>query len=194
MKQENKQDLEEQAIVEQILAGDTALFRELADRYKDVSYSLICSMVPDATEAEDILQDAFVKAFRHLHTFRFDARFSSWLYRIVLRSCYSAIKKQKKKMASLSRLSSEDRPTILEEYDPMRLEERRIYINQILTSMNPKEALVLRLHYLGEQKIHEIATITGLKPSNIKVLLHRGRKSFRSQLDSLLGQEKHHLL
>ncbi len=190
----SKEDHEAQ-LIHQIVQGDTASFRILVDRYKDIAYSLACSIIKNPEAAEDALQDAFVKAFRSLPKFRFKASFSTWFYRIVINTCYSALEKQKKQPTTpLDNLTLSHQSLDANTFDLLRDEERKAIINQILNQLKPKEALVLKLHYLGELPIAEIAKVTKMTVANIKVVLHRARKNFQSALDQLLGNEKKHLL
>ena len=185
----------EAELIKKIIRGDTSSFRVLVERYKDIAYSLACSIIKNPAEAEDVLQDAFVKAFRNLHKFHFRAAFSTWFYRIVINTCYSAIEKQKKQVPiPLDNVAVPNTSMDARTFDLLRDEERKKIINQILDQMKPKEALVLKLHYLGELKIPEIAKVTEMTTANIKVLLHRARKNFQFILDQLLGNEKKHLL
>ena len=63
-------------LIRQIVGGDMSLFRLLVDRHKDISFSLACSIVKNNDEAQDVLQEAFIKAFRNLEKFNFNSSFS----------------------------------------------------------------------------------------------------------------------
>ncbi|OJJ20409.1 hypothetical protein BKI52_18295 [marine bacterium AO1-C] len=190
----SKEDSEVE-LIKNIIGGETSSFRVLVERYKDIAFSLACSIIKNPAEAEDVLQDAFVKAFKNLHKFHFKASFSTWFYRIVINTCYSAIEKRKKQaVVPLDNLVVAHKSLDANTFDLLRDEERKVIINQILDQMKPKEALVLKLHYLGELKIPEIAKVTKMTQANIKVILHRARKNFQATLDQLLGTEKKHLL
>jgi RNA polymerase sigma factor (sigma-70 family) len=124
----------------------------------------------------------------------FDSTFSTWLYRIVVNTCYTALERKKtRRKLSVEAYSSREIADI-NSSDLTREKERKRIINHILSAMKPKEALLLRLYYLGEQSVSEIAEITDLSPSNIKVILYRARRNFHADLERLLGSEKKHLL
>ncbi len=176
------------------MEGDRSVFRVLVERYKDVSLTLACALIKNREEAEDVLQDAFMKAFKNLHKFNFQSSFSTWLYRIVSNTCYTALERKKSHKTSSMEQQTAHLQAEGSSFDQLREEERRAYIQQVLGSMKPKEALVLKLHYLGEQSISEISAITDLSTANVKVVLHRARKSFQADLEELLGQEKNYLL
>lgn len=181
-------------LIRQIREGDTALFRVLVDRYKEVSLSLACSLVKDKAWAEDLLQDAFIKAFQKLDRFHQKANFSTWFYRIVVNTCYNALAKQQTHQKHAESIANETPGSEEPTFSQLVKQERGTIIHEVLQELKSQEALLLRLFYLGEQSISEIASITGLKKSHIKVTLHRGRKNFHEALKEKLGHEKWDLL
>lgn len=183
----------ESDIIRKIIAGDTALFRVLVNTYKDQSLSLAYSIIKNNDEAQDVLQDAFLRVFKNLHKFDFKSSFSTWLYRIVVNTCYSSLERSKKcKTISFENISY-DTSADTSSSDLIRTNERKEIINKVLNTLKPNEALVLRLFYLGEQNINEISEITEMSASNIKVLLHRARKRFHTNLEKLVGSDKKNL-
>src|SRR4026207_1774900 len=80
-------DFDERELIERCRAGDDSAFGELVDRYKNLVYAMVCRMVPDRSQADDLAQDVFVKVHRGLPYFRGDARLSTWIYRIVSNVC-----------------------------------------------------------------------------------------------------------
>lgn len=171
--------------------GDTSAFRQLVESYKDVSFTLACSIIKDENTAEDILQDAFIKVYQNLHKFQNKSSFATWLYKIVVNTCFDVTKKQGRNIPT-----EEVQQEINTEYsyaetssDELLQSERQAIIQSTLSSMKTDEALVLRLHYLSELSIQEIIEITGYSASKIKVTLHRGRKNLHDNLKVSLGQE-----
>lgn len=181
-------------IVRQIVNGETEMFRVLVERHKDVSLTLAYTILKDTALAEDVLQEAFLKAFKNLKRFNFEASFSTWFHRIVLNTSYNTLKKTKNRRTEPLENRAIKETGNSTGFDILRGEERTNAINHILDTMKPNESLVLRLHYLADRKVGEIAKITALSPSNVKVILHRARINFRSALDDLLGPEKTNLL
>ena len=180
------------ALVKRAKEGDTQAFRQLVEKYKDVSLSLACSILKDKAAAEDVLQDAFLKVFNSLRSFREQAAFSSWLYRIVVNTSFTALQKSKRTR------SQEELPEIenpdLSPQNPMKLEDQKRYIQAALDRLKPDETLVLRLFYLCELSLKEVRMITRFSEAKIKVDLHRGRKNMHQQLSSMLGKEIDELL
>lgn len=180
-------------LIQRVKEGDSQAFRQLVYRHKDVSLSLACSILKEETLAEDVLQEAFIKVYKKLHTFRSKSSFTTWLYRIVVNTAYNQLKKQKTTI-SLQENDHEEYYTSVTDTDHMKESDQKKYINRALQKLKPDEALLLRLFYLCELSIKEIEDITAFKTSKIKVSLHRGREHLHFQLRQLLGNDIHHLL
>lgn len=138
------------------------------------------SMVQDETQARHAVQNAFIHAFRSLPSFKQEAKFSSWLYRIVVNESIKVNRKTKKEQRTvpISANHTVSLQTNNGALDTIELKEKKKEINRVLSLMKPKERLMLELYYLQENSIAEIKAITGFSTSNIKVLLHRARKNF----------------
>lgn len=179
-------------LIHRVRDGDIDAFRTLVDRYKDRSLSLAVSILKDETLAEDILQEVFLKVYKKIGTFRFQAKFSTWFYRIVVNTCYNELRKQKKNVAiaTLEQNTLSHAPI----NDPLLEADQKRYIAMAMKQLKADEALVLRLFYLCEMSLKEIEKITRFKPSKIRVDLHRGRKNMQTILQQLLGTEINSLL
>ncbi len=167
-------------------------FRLLVEKYKDVSLSLIFSIVKDEAVAEDILQEAFIKVFHKIDTFKFKANFSTWLYRIMVNLSYNELKRTKinQNVNDLAQLPE----NLISKEELLKVENQKKYIHLALKKINADEALVLQLFYLSEMSINEVMKITGFSKAKVKVSLHRGRNNLNFQLKRLLGNELKHLL
>jgi RNA polymerase sigma-70 factor (ECF subfamily) len=185
-------ELSDSQLVIRARAGDTGAFRQLVERYKDLSMSLAVSILKDRATAQDVLQDAFVKVYDRIGGFRGEAAFASWLYRIVVNTSYNALKSH-----TYGRKAGTLETEVVygtTEQNPMRAEDQKKYVHLALDRLNADEALVLRLFYLHELQIPEIADITGFGKPKIKVCLHRGRKNMMDKLKGLIGEEVKDLL
>ncbi|MEM6686647.1 MAG: RNA polymerase sigma factor [Bacteroidota bacterium] len=169
-------------------------FRHLVERHKDVSLSLACSILKDRSRAEDVLQESFIKVFKKIDTFQFNAAFTTWLYRIVINTSYNAVKKEKNRHHFTQEAEEKLATTADIPIDKLKENDQKKYINLALEKLRSEEALVLRLFYLCELKISEIAKSTGFSTSKIKVDLSRGRSNLSFQLRKLLGTEIDNLL
>ncbi len=178
-------------ILDKIREGDTSAFREIVEKYKDVSFSLACSILKNEHEAEDALQDSFIKVYRNIKNFRQESSFSTWLYRIVVNTCLTMARKSKK----MDYHNDNDYPEHdfsfdhNTGFDNLVVSERKRIVNLAFERMKPDEALLLRLYYLAELDIKEIKEISGFSESNIKVILHRGRKNLLKDLQKIIGKD-----
>lgn len=170
----------DQRHIQRVLEGDKDAFRHFVRNYQQMGYSIAISMVKNDMDAKDVVQNAFVRVFKSLRSFRQDSKFSTWFYKIVVNESLKQLKKGKLHNQTLSFKDDPNDYGVVFNDAMINLgtEERNIRIDKALGLMKPKEALVLKLHYLNEQKIDEIEKITGFSKSNIKVLLFRARKSF----------------
>lgn len=181
--------MDETELIRRILDGEKPLFRILVERYKDFSLTLAYSIVKTKEEAEDVVQDSFIKAFKALQKFKLESSFKTWFYRIVVNTSYHLLEKRKlRRTVPLEHLTSLESSGTAGD-DAIRTNERRRIIHAALSGLKPKEALLLKLCYLGEQSHNEIASITGLSVADVKLTLHRARKSFHDQLQRIVGDE-----
>lgn len=176
--------------IQKVIEGDVNAFRYLVDKYKDMSFSISFSILKNEQSAEENVQDSFLKAFQALKKFKGDSKFSTWLYRIVVNE---ALKKIKKKNFDTKELKYNDEFSNYSAVNNALLDfstiEKQKYVNETLAKINSKESLLLRLYYLNENSIEEIHEITKLSISNIKVILHRARASFYTELEKELKHE-----
>lgn len=182
--------MEEQKWIERILAGDTQSFSCLVVKYEKMAYTIAYRILESREEAEEAVQDAFVKAYQALPTFRFDSKFSTWFYRIVYHTSLSALRQQRIFMdyeeagsTDLTTGEWETASSVLEHKD------RKEIITRLLKELPAEESLLLTLYYLEECSVDEIHQITGLTASNIKIRLFRGRKHFYEKLQKNMQSE-----
>ena len=181
-------------LIERVKKGDTQAFRQLINRHKDVSLSLACSILKDKATAEDVLQEAFMKVYHKAGSFKQQSAFSSWLYRIVINTAYNELKRNKNYL-ELGEINLNESGTNEETaIQNLKEEDQKRYVILALEKLKPDEALVLRLFYLCDMSLKEVADITDFSSSKIKVDLHRGRKNMEIVLTDLLGNQLKDLL
>lgn len=163
--------------IDKILNGDKESFSYIITQYKDKAFNLAVSIVKDTYQAEEIVQESFIKCYKKLHTFKREAKFSSWLYRIVVNEAFLFLRKNKRELLKESTFIEHSIEQLAEENSKAAL------VQKAILSLPYNEALVLNLFYLEERKIKEIAAITGWTNSNIKVMLFRARKNIRKLLN-----------
>lgn len=183
------------AIIEKVLDGDADAFRFIVREYKDDAYTLAISIVKDEALACDVVQIAFIKAYRKLNTFKGESKFSTWLYRIVINEAFNKQTRENKNPVALETISASE--VTVEEinhvFSKMEKDNQQYYINEALTRLPGKHSLALRLFYLKELSLEEITGITGWTNSNTRVLLHRARKEMKKVLTDLFNLNKEDL-
>ena len=186
---------DEKYLIERVKAGDKEAFTGLVDTYKNMVYTVCLRMLGSEADAEEAAQDVFIKAYRSIGSFQAKAKFSTWLYRIAYNNCISVIRK-KVRMIDLV----EDVPEGVADEREMNglenisAEERSMYLKMAIESLAETDAVVVTLFYYDELSLDEIAKVTGLSSSNIRIKLHRSRKkmyqviceNLKSEVSSIL--------
>ncbi|MFD2595142.1 RNA polymerase sigma factor [Sphingobacterium griseoflavum] len=175
----------EEIYIKKICEGNADAFKYIITTYKDMAFSIASSILKDQFSAEEVVQCAFIKAYKNIKTFKHNSKFSTWFYRIVVNEAFMYLKKKKKYInITYEELDTE----VLDEdqFNAIKQEEQNLLIQEGLNRLNANESLALRLFYLDEQHIKEIVVITGWSESNVKTLLHRGRKNMLAILGHLM--------
>lgn len=182
---------EDSYYIKRVLNGNLASYAILVEKYKSLAYTLALRIAKNHEDAEEIAQDSFLKAYNSLSSFKKESKFSTWLYKIIYNTAISRFRK--KHIESYSLDDSPIQESIHEEYDDglniMHLKERKKIIAQAISRLKEDEGVVMTLFYLSENNTKEIEEITGFTISNIKILLHRGRKKLLFELKKILKEE-----
>ena len=179
-------------LVRGALDGAESAFREIVLRYQRPVYGLIVRMVRDQGRAEELAQDAFVKAFRALHTYDISRKFSAWLLTIAHHVAIDELRKGSLKTQSLDEMA-EDGPHRRDFADtrtatPAAVRERAELAEALQAAigrLRPEYREVVTLRYERELDYEEIAEITGLPMGTVKSSLHRARRELAEHLESL---------
>ncbi len=156
--------------------GNREAFGELYHRYYKKVFRKCLSFTRDSDEAFDLAQEALMKAFDKLHTFRGEASFSTWLFTITQRHCLASLKKENKKN-SLSFLESEHFPFDATETESThdRIEQETIMFS-LLHALPEPERQLLTMKYKDGESIEKLQTILDLSSSAIKMRLKRSKE------------------
>ena len=166
-------------LVMRTLAGDPAGFTLLVERYERSLYTLAVRTMRDREEARDATQEAFVKAYRSLHTFRPDAKFSTWIFSICYHSCCDRLKRSR-------RYSGEEIP---DRADAAPGPEAQAIANDdagrlraAIESLPEKYRSVITLYHLQGKQYDEIASVLGVPLGTVKTHLFRAKEQLRQIL------------
>lgn len=183
------QDREEAAWIAKARAGDPAAVRRLLERYRGRAVRLAAHVLrrrPD--EAEDVAQEAFVRAFRSLAKLRGDAGFGPWLYRIVIRLCADRQR--------AARWSREVSPADLDEWTPGPAIstdglDTRLLVGMLLDRLSPPMRAALVLRELEGLDYAEVAAALGVPVGTVRSRLHTARAQFRDLWLAAMQEEDH---
>jgi len=186
----------EQELVQSTLQGDMSAFSILVEKNRHMAFSVAFRIVNNREDAEEVVQDAFMKAFKALAAFRGESKFSTWICRIVVRCALSRRKRERRwfGMVANSELPDVAYETVEESYQQLSNREKKFYIDKVLNEMQVEERLLLTLYYLHEQSLEEVAEITDISMPNVKMKLHRARKKMYLLMQKELPNESHTLL
>ncbi len=164
--------------------GDLSAFEELVKKYQREIYSLACRMVSDLEEAKDLAQQAFMQAFIHIRSFRQEAQFRTWLFRIAINQCYNFLKNRKKfgepiDCDEVVLVGEDDSP---EEDLVSKDERRRVY--DALEKLPPKQQAVLTLKVEQGLSYQEISEVLGGTPGAARVNYCQALKTLKKYLKS----------
>ena len=170
---------DDEAAVRRVLAGDISRFDGIVRRWQGRLVSLAWRFCRDRTMAEDMAQEAFVKAFRALPTFRGDAAFSTWLTAVALNT-YRSLLREHAPAASDAELAR----AVANEPDALRgLEdqERASILRRAVLALPARYRDPLVLFYFHEMDLAETARVLGIPEGTLKARLHRGRRLLRQR-------------
>ncbi|MBU0717972.1 MAG: sigma-70 family RNA polymerase sigma factor [Planctomycetes bacterium] len=181
----------ERRLVTRACACDALAVRELVDLHKDRLFAFIWRMVRNHHDAEEICQDAFLKAFASLDSFSVEYRFSTWLFTIGYRICLNRLRRNRTRpstvdLAAVSVADETAEAWSLESADAAQLKEA---VWQAVDQLTPPQRAAILLFYRQELCCHEIARILEVPVATVKSHLHRARTRLRKTLEQLSDQE-----
>jgi RNA polymerase sigma-70 factor (ECF subfamily) len=171
----------ENQIIEQVKLGNTEAFRIIVDQYRDAVFGLALRMVSNREEAEELAQDAFIKVFNAINSYRGESKFSTWLYRITYNTCISFLRKNKPDLVEIQEFHGAS--NFNSGFDNLMKEDNSLVISNVLSRLKPDDKAIIQLFYLEENSIKEISDITGFSNANVKVKLHRSKQKLRKMME-----------
>jgi RNA polymerase sigma-70 factor (ECF subfamily) len=172
----------DEALVAATLDGDDDAFTELVRRHKRRVFATASRFARDAHQLDDLCQEVFLRAFRHLGKFRRDAPFEHWLARITVTACYDFLRRERRHRGQLSldAMDIDTRDTSIEA--ALAAGRARELVQWAMARLSADERLILTLLELEERSVREIAALTGWSESNVKVRAFRARGSLKKIL------------
>jgi len=192
----NKDTKQEDHFLEKAVRGDRDGLEYLVEIYKDLAYTIAIKIVLNNEDAEEVVQDSFMKAFASLSSFRKASKFSTWLYRIVYNTAITRLNAKRMNTVDLDDQPEREEYIIDEnrEWKLLIQADKKKYIDLALDKLKKDDRLVITMYYIAEKNISEIGEIMDLKKSAVKMRLLRGRKQLETELNLLLNDELKDLL
>lgn len=184
---------QEAQLIGRARAGDTRALRELVDLHKDRLFAFIWRMTRNHHDAEDICQEAFLKAFASLDTFSTKYRFSTWLFTIGYRVCLNGLRRKRNltgelDVAALSLADENKASQSLESEEAGQLKQK---VWEAVDRLSVPQRATVLLFYRHELSCQEIARVLEFPVATVKSHLHRGRGRLREMLESLSEEDLH---
>jgi RNA polymerase sigma-70 factor (ECF subfamily) len=176
---------EEEKHIRQAIAGDQHAFAELVNTHQRFLYNLALRAVSNPQDAQDITQETFIRAWRAIKTFRGEAGFRTWLYRIMMNLCYDRYPRLNRERDQLS-IENEDLEIPQESRLAQKSEQRELFtlIQQHLQALSENHRLVLSLRFQHELSYEEIATVMSIPVGTVKTTIFRAKEKLKERLRS----------
>ena len=170
---------EEIQLIDRILAGERELYAKLVHEYKGYAYTIALKILENRPEAEEAAQDGFIKAFHYLKGFNREAKFSTWLYRIVFNTAISYKRKNRQQFQSIENSIVEYSVTADRQLEK---DDKQVFVGQAMNKLNEADKLAIQLYYIKEFSLEEVAEMMGQNENTIKVRIHRARQRLADEL------------
>jgi len=182
----------DEVLIKNALQGDQRAYKKLLERHRHAIFHIAYKIVRNTEEAADLVQETFMKAFGSLSTYRFEYRFSTWLYRIAANNAIDYLRKRKIEALSLDRpVETKDGSVELQlpdwthnpEFDFTR-KQRQISIEEAINSLPEKYREVIVYRHTEDKPYNEIARILGIPVGTVKARIFRARELLKKKLKS----------
>lgn len=173
----------ERELIMRAKKGDTRAFEYLMNQHAQYVFNLVYRLVNNREEAEDLSQDVFINAWRKIGTFRGDAQFKTWLYRIATNLCYNRMPTLKRDMASMA--VDHDMPLVSKTIgveSALEASEQSQELNRAIQTLPENYRLLLILRHVQEFSYNEIAEITNTPLGTVKTGIFRARQMLKERL------------
>jgi RNA polymerase sigma-70 factor (ECF subfamily) len=185
--------MDETVLIRSAQNGDEVAFEQLVHAYDQSVLRLALNLLRSNQDASDVYQEAFLRVYRNLHSFRFDCSFQTWLYRIVTNLCLDHLRKRRVRREESRVLDTSDGP--LDRLDAIQEQradgdpQRRLYseqlkrrIRQVLAELTPRERMVFEMRHYQGMRLRAIGDVLGTSEEAAKNCLFRATQKMRAAL------------
>ena len=184
---------DDQILIKKALAGNESAYKLLLNKHKDAIFRLIVKIVHNQEEAQDLVQETFMKAFGSLSSYKCQYRFTTWLYKIAANNCIDFLRKRRLISVSLDQpLETKDGEVTIEiadwTYNPeadLASRQKSLSIDAAIETLPQKYREVIIFRHKQEKSYEEIAQILGIPVGTVKARIFRARELLKKKLKSL---------
>ena len=181
------------ALIQLALQGRRSAYSVLVSRYQAYVFTIALRYAGNRELAEELAQDVFVKAFRHLPDFKGNSKFSTWLYTIVHTTCLSHLRRKNDPAIYPGDEHIEhwvdNSSQAVHAESLLEQKTQKHLLTEAIGHLPETDGAIITLYYQAEQSLEEISTITGLTPGNVKVRLFRARQKLKEILEKRYTNE-----
>lgn len=184
----------DEQVVQRVLAGEAGLYEIIMRRYNQRLYRVVLSILRDGSEAEDVMQEAYVRAYRHLAQFEGRSQFSTWLIRIAVHEALARTRRNSR----LQQFAEGDEGDVAMKIPALGADPEQHASRSEVSQMLEKAILALPENYravlmmrdIEEMSTAETAAALSISEENVKTRLHRGHALLRRELMAQAGESK----
>ena len=181
-------------LIKQAIEGDETAYKQLLGNYRGAIFNLLYKMVRNREETEDLVQEAFIKAFRALPSFNEEYAFSTWLYKIAINNCIDHMRKKRLKTYSINKpvqskdgeLDREFPDTSMSPDRHLLSDERSKLIETAIDDLPENYKIAIILRHSEEKSYEEIASILNIPLGTVKARIFRAREMLKKKLKGKL--------
>lgn len=164
--------------IQQVLAGDKQAYAHLINKYKNPLYATILRMTKNPHDAQDLVQEAFIKVYEQLGKYDATGSFASWMYRVAINHCMDEFRKKRYKIRQIEieegSIVSVDTPELIF----FKNEESR-RLERLVATLPEDERIIILLRYVNELSYQEISELVDAPLATVRNKLHRAKKKMR---------------
>ncbi|MEQ2529330.1 RNA polymerase sigma factor [Robertmurraya yapensis] len=164
--------------ISEVLSGDKQAYGNIIKKYKNPLYATIVRMTKNPQDAQDLVQDAFIKVYHQLEKYEQKGSFSSWLYRVAINHCMDQFRK---KQYSLE-LVGVNEDSVVNPNNPEVIflkKEKQRQLERLIATLPDDERMIILLRYVNELTYEEIGELVGMPITNVRNKLFRAKKKMR---------------
>ncbi len=167
-------------LIQQALQGDMEAWGEIVRRYKEAVFGVALGIMGNAADAEDVAQDAFIRAYENLRRYDLTRKFSTWIFTIAANICKNKLRRERffAPLKDVSRLAGAGGDPATQ----VAREQRQMLVQQALAALDEKYRAPLVLYYYADLEYQEIAQALGLPEGTVKTRIHRAKLALKEWL------------